>query len=70
MSLPRYLKLNNELVIIVDIKKRKRKNGAKVDQVYYTTECGLTKHASFFKKLNKEDIIQIKRDLILKEIGI
>lgn len=65
-----YLKLNGELVIITNIEKKKRKNGAKVDQVYYTTKCGVTKHASFFNKLDEKDLTQIKRDLILKEIGI
>jgi hypothetical protein len=62
--------LDNNLVIITDILKKKRKKGGKVNQVYYVTECGLTKHASFFSKINKEDILQIKRDLKLQKLGI
>ena len=62
--------MNNELVIIVDIQKKKRKNGAKVDQVYYVTDTGLSKHASFFRKLDKEDIKRLTRDNKLKELGI
>ena len=62
LGLPYYLYLGDELVIVVNIEKRKRKNGAKIDQVYYTLEDGTIKHASFFKKV---DIKLIKRDFIL-----
>ena len=70
LGLPNYLLLDNELVIITDIQKKKRKNGAKMDQVYYTTDTGLSKHASFFRKLSKEDITRLIRDNKLKELGL
>ena len=50
--------------------KKKRKKGGKINQVYYVTECGITKHASFFSKIDKLDILQIKRDLKLKKLGL
>jgi hypothetical protein len=64
-GLPNYLYLGDELVIVSSIEKRKRKNGAKVDQVYYVLEDGRTKHATFFKKI---DIKIIKRDYLLNSI--
>jgi hypothetical protein len=64
-GLPNYLYLEDELVIIASIEKRKRKNGAKVDQIYYILSDGRVKHASFFKKI---DIKIIKRDYLLNSI--
>jgi len=63
--LPYYLYLEDELVIVTNIEKRKRKKGARVDQVYYALEDGRVKHASFFRKV---DIKLIKRDFILDKI--
>jgi hypothetical protein len=64
-GLPNYLYLEDELVIVASIEKRKRKNGAKVDQIYYILIDGRVKHASFFKKI---DIKIIKRDYLLNSI--
>jgi len=61
-GLPNYLYLQDELVIVHSIEKRKRKNGGKVNQIYYTLIDGRVKHASFFKKI---DIKIIKRDYLL-----
>jgi hypothetical protein len=63
--LPNYLYLQDELVIVASIEKRKRKNGAKVDQIYYFLSDGGVNHASFFKKIN---IKVIKRDYLLNII--
>jgi len=64
-ELPNYLYLQDELVIVNSVEKRKRKNGARVDQVYYILSDGRVKHASFFKKIN---IKIIKRDYLLNSI--
>ena len=64
-GLPNYLYLGDELVIVTSIEKRKRKNGAKVDQVYYILKDGRLKHATFFKKV---DLKVIKRDYLLNSI--
>jgi hypothetical protein len=53
------------LVIVSKVELRKRKNGAKVDQVYYVLEDGRSKHATFFKKV---DLKVIKRDYLLNSI--
>lgn len=60
--LPYYLYLGEELVIVEKIEKRKRKNGARVDQVYYHLKDGRVKHASYLKKV---DIQVIKRDYLI-----
>ena len=65
-GLPNYLYLGDELVIVDSIEKRKRKNGAKVDQIYYILSDGRVKHASFFKKIDNIKII--KRDYLLNSI--
>jgi len=64
-GLPNYLYLQDELVIVDSIEKRKRKNGAKVNQIYYILSDGRVKHASLFKKI---DIKIIKRDYLLDSI--
>jgi len=65
LGLPYYLYLGDELVIITNIEKRKRKKGAAIDQVYYTTEDGRTLHASYFRKV---DIKTMYRDHLLNKI--
>jgi hypothetical protein len=60
--------LGEELVIVMDFEKRKRKRGAKIDQVYFTTDSGITKHATFFRKLRGEEMIILKRDLQLDKL--
>jgi hypothetical protein len=64
-GLPNYLYLGDELVIVNSVEKRKRKNGARVDQVYYILSDRRVKHASFFKKI---DIKTMKRDYLLNII--
>jgi hypothetical protein len=64
-GLPNYLYLQDELVIVNSVERRKRKNGARVDQVYYILSDGRVKHASFFKKI---DIKTMKRDYLLNII--
>lgn len=65
LNLPYYLYLDEELVIVETIEKRKRKNGAKIDQVYYHLKDGRVKHASFFKKV---DIKVLKREFLINSV--
>ena len=67
-GIPNYLYLNNELVIITTIEKRKRRNGAKIDQIYYHSEDGRSLHATFFRKVSNEEIYMMKREIKINKI--
>jgi hypothetical protein len=66
-GIPNYLLLGEELVLIVGQEKRKRKNGAKMDQVYFHIDDGRYFHASYFKK---PDIKVLIRDQKLSQLGL
>jgi hypothetical protein len=63
--LPNFLYLEDELVTVKCLEKRKRKKGAAIDQVYYILEDGRCKHASFFRKV---DIKLIKREWLITQL--
>ena len=67
-GIPNYLYLGDELVIITHLEKRKRKNGKTIDQVYFHTEDGLVKHATYFRKLSEPEIHMMKREIKINKI--
>ena len=54
-------------MLIVGAERRKRKKGAKVDQIYFHTEDGRAHHASKFRKVDLKTFI---RDQKISQLGI
>jgi hypothetical protein len=66
--LPNYIKLGDELVIIVEVLNKKRSGKGTATQVYYKIEDGRCYHASRFRKMSIADLKVINRDNKLKQL--
>lgn len=67
-GIPNYLRLGDELVIVVETLHKKRSGKGTATQAYYKLEDGRCHHASKFTKLNSADLKLINRDNKLKQL--